>query len=474
MRPAPAAAYHCREAITVETAMTDTYDLYDVVVIGAGLCGIIFLAHARENGLRCIGLDKQSDVGGLWYRLPSWQDIQNRREDIALDGVPLDGLDQPAVHRYAREWVRRFGLAPYIRLDCEVTGVSRTNGGWVVRTKDGQSLRTKYLVVASGVQNEPWIPEVDRVGSAIEENHSFDLRRPENLSGQRVTVVGAGASSQDLLDLAINNGAKEIHWVYRKEVKWFLPTRRPKQRAWPNLRELGIGQNVNGTRGATLLMRGLLRFRYARFGISELAPKQAFDFDKHQLIPGRATLLGNLKAVSRHRAQVQSMHGHELTLSNGERLETDRVLWATGYKMNLRYLGLPEYDGVRGLAELFPKLGSLVRSLDYPNLFFLGMTLINSTASTPFFAAVEAKTIISHIKGRCEIPARTLPHHLTHWDLISYFATFDRSNYPSWWRIKSLWQSLAFAVLQNRSLRVGIGSAATPRRNISNPDSAAS
>jgi hypothetical protein len=148
------------------------------------------------------------------------------------------------------------------------------------------------------------------------------------------------------------------------------------------------------------------------------------------------------------------MRGRELTLTNGERFETDRVLWATGYRMNLSYLGLPEYRRIHRLTELAPKLGSLVRSLDYPNLFFLGMTLIDSSSSTPFLAAVEAKTIISHMRGECEIAAKTLPHHLAYWDLIRYFATFDRANYPRWWKIRYLWLSLWYEVLQNRSVRV--------------------
>ncbi len=432
---------------------------YDAIVIGAGICGVIFLAYARRHGLRCVVLEKQSDVGGLWYRLPRWQDLQNRRQDIAVDGVPLDGVDQPAVHRYVREWVRRFRLEPHIRLGCEVTGVSRTESGWTVRTKHGDTFRANYLIAASGVQNEPWIPAVERHDSEILENHSSDLRRPESLAGQRVTVIGGGASSQDLLDLAIENGAREIHWVYRKEVRWFLPTRGKKQRVWPNLRELGLGQSVHGTGVASLLMRALLKVNYARFGISDLAPDEAFDFNKHQLIPGRSTLLRNVKAISRHRADIHSMRGHELTLSNGERFETDRVLWGTGYTMDLSYLGLPEYAHVRKLTELFPKLGSLMRSLDYPKLFFLGMTLNNTSSSTPFFAAVEARTVVSHIQGKCEVPGKSLPHHLTHWDLVRYFATFDRANYPRWWKIKYLWLSLWYAVFQNRGFRVGIGKA---------------
>ncbi|MDZ7846338.1 MAG: hypothetical protein U5L96_06030 [Owenweeksia sp.] len=68
---------------------------YDAIVIDAGICGMIFLKYAREKKLNCLVLDKQSDVGGLWNQLPSWQDIQNRKIDFAINDVPLNGVRQP-------------------------------------------------------------------------------------------------------------------------------------------------------------------------------------------------------------------------------------------------------------------------------------------------------------------------------------------------------------------------------------------
>jgi len=201
-------------------------------------------------------------------------------------------------------------------------------------------------------------------------------------------------------------------------------------------------------------MRWFLGFLYGRFGIRELVPDEPFDFDRHQLIPGRASLLRHMDRISLHKGKLRSIHGREITLSSGERFETDRVLWATGYRMDLRYLDLPEYRDIQDVTQLSPRMGSLVRSLDHPNLFFLGMTLINSTSSTPFLAAVEAKTIVSHMQGECEIPDKALEHHLTYWDLIRYFASFDRANYSRWWRLKYLWLSLWYAVAQNRSIRL--------------------
>jgi choline dehydrogenase-like flavoprotein len=426
---------------------------YDALVIGAGLCGIIFLAYAREKGLSCLALEKGGDVGGIWSRLPAWQDIQNRRQDIALDGVPLDGVDQPAVHRYAREWVRRFDLDSCIRFRSEVTRVSRTNGAWTVHTRRG-AFRAHYLIVASGVQNEPWVPDLQRSDCAIVETHSSELHEPESLAGERVTVVGGGASGWDLLDQAIEHGASEIHWVHRT-VRWFLPTWARKQRAWPNLRELALLQSVARPPGVSAFMRWQLKLRYSLQRVTELVPAEPFDFGKHQLIPGRYSVIRNLEGISRHAGEIAHMRGRQITLTNGQRFDTDRVLWGTGYRMNLRYLGLPEYRDVRALGDLRPRLGSLVRSLDYPNLFFPGMALIDSTSSTPFLAAVEAKSIVAHIRGDCEIPETNIPYLLAYWDLIRYFASFDRANYPAYrWRIKYLWLAVWYAALRYSSVRV--------------------
>jgi hypothetical protein len=38
------------------------------------------------------------------------------------------------------------------------------------------------------------------------------------------------------------------------------------------------------------------------------------------------------------------------------------------------------------------------------------MTLIDSTSSTRFFAAIEAKSIVSHIDGGCELLVHRIPH----------------------------------------------------------------
>src|SRR6056297_2973683 len=234
---------------------------YDAIVVGAGICGVIFLKYAREQGLRCLALEKQDEVGGLWNWLPAWQDIQNRKADFAINDVPLDGVKQPHICQHVREWVQAYDLAPCIRLNHEVTSASRSDGEWHVQTSQG-TFRADYLVVASGVQNEPWVPRFERSTSDVIERHSSDLHRPEDLAGQRVTVVGGGTSAWDLLDQAIAHGASDIQWVHRS-TKWCMPTGRSKQTARPNLRELALIQTVApSTEAVNAYLRWALKKRY--------------------------------------------------------------------------------------------------------------------------------------------------------------------------------------------------------------------
>jgi hypothetical protein len=259
----------------------------------------------------------------------------------------------------------------------------------------------------------------------------------------------------DLLDIAIANGEKELHWVYRG-IRWFLPTLQSKQSMWPNLRELAMSQSL--LRSSHLVngfMRWILELKFHWHKLKEIEPDEPFDFAKHQLIPGRRRMIRSFDSIARHQSEVRSIEGHEVVLENGDRFETDVLLWGTGYRMNLRYLGLPEYRSVDSLEKLRPKLGSLVRATEYPNLFFLGMSLIDSTSATPFFAAIEAKSIVAHVLHKCEIPAENIPHVLAYWEVLNLFAGFDRANYPRrLWRIRSLLLAVWYQLLRNASVKI--------------------
>jgi cation diffusion facilitator CzcD-associated flavoprotein CzcO len=82
----------------------------DLIIIGGGIGGVLCLYYARRAGLNAVLLEKQDVVGGLWARLPTWQDIQSPGKECTLGDVPIDGEDQKSVLKNIQAWVDRFEL----------------------------------------------------------------------------------------------------------------------------------------------------------------------------------------------------------------------------------------------------------------------------------------------------------------------------------------------------------------------------
>src|SRR5215208_3651940 len=119
------------DLVTQQRAADNAFDL---IIIGAGIGGIICLYYAKKAGLNVLVLEKQEVVGGLWAMLPSWQDIQFPRRDWTLGDIPIEGEDQQSIVNNIRAWVGKFDLAPSIRLGTPVTRAEHTDRGWQVST----------------------------------------------------------------------------------------------------------------------------------------------------------------------------------------------------------------------------------------------------------------------------------------------------------------------------------------------------
>lgn len=420
--------------------MTTGTDL-DLVIVGGGIGGVICLKYAKDAGLKTVLLERRERVGGLWRDLPSWQDIQFRKEDWALGNVPLSEERQPGILRNIEAWVERFDLAPQIVLNAPVTSAQSCEGGWQVTT-DAASYQSRWLIAATGGHNRPVVPQVERNGSSIAEYHSFDLRDPEELRGKRVTVVGGGASAYDLLDLCFTYQASSITWVYRS-TKWMRPTRQVKYlgtdiRLLAKYQMLGLSTSAMNRR-----INDDLRARYKKAGITEIMPEGDFDIRRDQLVPGRPRMIRGFRSIERHRGEVQSVHGKTIRLSNGEEIGSDLLLWGTGYAMELGYLGLDSLTKARRLNEIAARCYSVFRSGDAPNLFLLAPGVLETNTSTPWAYAHVARSIMSHIAGTSVFVDPPVDALTNHYDLVKMLAPHDRRNYPfGLWYLKYLWLAM--------------------------------
>src|SRR5262245_18969939 len=99
---------------------------------------------------------------------------------------------------------------------------ARPNPGdtWWVRFSDNETRTYKGLVVCNGHHWDRTMPDLPGhfTGEVI---HAKDYRRPSDLAGRRVLIIGAGNSGCDLASEAARV-ARSCDWSLRSGV-WFLP-----------------------------------------------------------------------------------------------------------------------------------------------------------------------------------------------------------------------------------------------------------
>ncbi|MDA8044153.1 MAG: NAD(P)/FAD-dependent oxidoreductase [Actinomycetota bacterium] len=178
-----------------------------VVVIGAGMGGILAGIRLAQAGLPFVILEKNPGPGGTWWE----NSYPGARVDIGSHQYcysfePGDHwsefyCQQPELRRYFISIVEKYGLASHCRFDTTVESVTwdPDRDVWVVRStsSDGTSDVTegRFVISAVGSLNIPRLPEI--AGMDTFAGPSFHSARwPEGLDvrGRRFALIGAGAS----------------------------------------------------------------------------------------------------------------------------------------------------------------------------------------------------------------------------------------------------------------------------------------
>ncbi len=146
----------------------------DVLVVGAGITGILQLYHARELGFSAKLVEAGGGVGGTWYwnRYPGARfDSESYTYAYLFSKELFDEwewqehfAEQPETEHYLNHVVDRFDLRRHMRFGTEVTSAEfdDATGTWTVGLGDGSALRTRFLIAATGVLSVPYFPDVPR------------------------------------------------------------------------------------------------------------------------------------------------------------------------------------------------------------------------------------------------------------------------------------------------------------------------
>ncbi|MFI5804834.1 NAD(P)-binding domain-containing protein [Streptomyces sp. NPDC051561] len=195
----------------------------DVVVIGAGQAGLSAAHHLRRSGLipdrDFVVLDHAPRPGGAWqFRWPSltYGKVHGMH---ALPGMELTGADEArpsseVIGEYFTSYEETFDLR--VHRPVHVTAVREGEGGRLrVETSEGV-WAARALISATGTWDRPFWPRYPGQDTFRgRQLHTANYPGPSDFAGQRVVVVGGGASgTQHLMEIA--PVAAATTWVTRR------------------------------------------------------------------------------------------------------------------------------------------------------------------------------------------------------------------------------------------------------------------
>ncbi|MFB7724866.1 flavin-containing monooxygenase [Nocardia sp. NPDC056100] len=335
-----------------------------VVVIGAGISGLVTAKVLREDGFDVHVLEQEPEIGGVWTPSRTYPGLRtnNSRDTYAFADHPYDpGADMfptaAQVREYLASYAARFELNPVIRLSTRVTEVARHESGFTVTGigPDGPiELACDFVVVCTGTYSEPELPDIagrERFAGTV--LHSSEATDPALFAGRRVIVVGAGKSALDCAAWAAAH-ARDCTLVFRTPhwmaPRWF-PGRIPADQVllgriaelfMPYHRRNRVERFLHGRgralprifwRTVELVLRTLLRMP------SILVPEQRLPRGLENAgFTSEFYPMARAGRIRLRRTTIESFGPDEVRLADGDRLAADIVLFATGWRQTLPFL----------------------------------------------------------------------------------------------------------------------------------------
>jgi len=184
-------------------SLSATFDVYDLVIVGAGPAGLAAAVYGASEGLRTLLLDRHA---------PGGQAGTSSRIENYL-GFPT-GISGSELTRRALTQAQRLGAEFLAPLD--VTGLSLDAGYKRLTLAEGRELVTRTMLAATGMiyREHPARGMAEHTGAGV--YYGAATTEAPAFRGRRVFVVGGGNSAgQGAMHLA--RYAKDVQIVVRRE-----------------------------------------------------------------------------------------------------------------------------------------------------------------------------------------------------------------------------------------------------------------
>jgi cation diffusion facilitator CzcD-associated flavoprotein CzcO len=374
-----------------------------VVIVGSGFSGLGMAIRLRREGIEdFVVLEKGSDVGGTWRdnTYPGCAcDVPSHLYSFSFEPNPdwsRTFSAQPEIWDYLRRCAERHGINAHLRLDEEVLAAAwdEERALWAIDTARG-TMTADVLVAGTGGLSSPSIPALPGLenfeGTVF---HSATWDHDHDLSGERVAVIGTGASAIQFVP-RIQPLVQRLH-LFQRTPPWIMPRRDRRVTRLERFVYRHVPQVQLAMRAAIYWARETFAFGFmhprvlraqSQIARAHLKRQVADPALRARLTPSytmgcKRVLISNdyYPALTRPNCEVVSdgireIRRNSILAADGTEREVDTIIFGTGFQINDQPLAslVRGRDGLT-LAEHWHGSMSAYRGTTvsgYPNMFIL-------------------------------------------------------------------------------------------------------
>ena len=378
---------------------------FTVVIIGTGFGGQCAAINLLKQGITdFVMLERRNFMGGTWCQNTypgAAVDVQSPLYSLSFEPYKWTQMfaEQSELNEYTNHVIDKHGLREKAVLNTNVEEIrwDDSEKKWMISTSNG-TFEGQFLINASGPLSTPAIPNFK--GKESFEGKSFHTNNWDHTydyKNKRIAIIGSGASAAQVIP-AIAPDAKELH-VSQRTPHWILP--RP-DRKFSAFQQKLLGVNFIYKLIRWMIYWGLetrvVGFKYSRFflkligqsGAERFIKKSIKNEDLRKKVTPDYTLgckrvilsstlypafqLENVTLHSKDQGVSEIIETGIKTL-DGENIELDLIVYATGYKATDGVISYPVIgkNGVElsSFWNPFPRayLGTSIPN--FPNLFLV-------------------------------------------------------------------------------------------------------
>lgn len=208
---------------------------YEVIIVGAGVCGIYQIKCLTDLGIKATVLESGGDLGGTWYwnRYPGARfDSESYTYGYSFSEELLNEWhwkerysSQPENLRYLNYVADKFNLRQYMQFNCTVAAAhfDEDTDRWCVTLNDGRELTCRFIVMAVGLLSAATMPKLEGVEDF--QGQSFHTyywpHEAVDLSDKKVGIIGTGATAIQVIG-EIQDKVGDLT-VFQRRPNWNAP-----------------------------------------------------------------------------------------------------------------------------------------------------------------------------------------------------------------------------------------------------------